>query len=107
MDNLRQKYGYVTVIAFIYLASELICAERVSIRVIKGGHFVPFEDIQRHFKRSMVNFWTTYRVKCDAWHLFYNSNDGFLEVARSGELEDIVLNDELFSTFQQMIKSNE
>lgn len=93
MDRLRERYGYATVIAFIYLANEQICAERVSIRVRKGGHFVPFEDIQRRFKRSMVNIWSTYRVKCDAWHLFYNSSEGFQEVARSGDLQDIVLND--------------
>jgi len=107
MDSLRKHHGYTTVIAFIYLANEHLCAERVSIRVKKGGHFVPFQDIQRRFKRSLVNFWSTYRVKCDAWHLFYNSSEGFQEVARSGDLQDIVLNDELFGTFKEMVESNE
>lgn len=107
LSMLRNEFNYAIVIAFIYLADAQVCAERVSIRVQKGGHFVALEDIQRRFNRSVVNFWQMYRFECDAWHLFYNSNDGFLEVARSGEDSDVVLNEGLFTIFKEIIDTNE
>ncbi|MCC5934636.1 MAG: AAA family ATPase [Balneolales bacterium] len=73
VSRFKSEYRFNIAITFIYLSDEHMCAERVKVRVLRGGHFVPFEDIKRRFSRSMLNFWHEYRNHCDAWHLFYNS----------------------------------
>ena len=111
LSSLIKRYQYehdysVTVI-FVYLANADVCVERVAIRVEKGGHKVPVEDIKRRFSRSLSNFWDLYRKLSDKWHLFYNSDDSFEEVARNIDQEQFVLDEELFSNFKKIIEGHE
>ncbi len=76
--------SYQTRLAFVFLDSPELCIQRVNERVRKGGHHVPETDIIRRFSRSKATFWHEYRYLVDRWVLYYNSAEGFIEVA-SGE----------------------
>lgn len=91
----------------MYLANAAVCVERIAIRVEKGGHKVPVEDITRRFSRSLSNFWNIYQELSDKWYLFYNSDDSFEEVARNIDQEQFVLDEELFSNFQKIMEDHE
>jgi predicted ABC-type ATPase len=98
--------GYEIGIIFVFLASSDACVARIQERVRKGGHPVPEEDIHRRFSRSIKNFWSTYRVLADHWHVFYNGGIQFHEVA-AGEGDSIEIRDEgLFSVFLNITKES-
>lgn len=66
---------------------------------MKGGHFVPDEDVRRRFERGKKNFWKLYRDLATRWSLIYNSGDTFQEVA-FGQKDNLVIADEiLFQMF--------
>jgi predicted ABC-type ATPase len=62
--------GCRVIIYFLKLASVDLAIERVKLRVAKGGHVVPVEDIKRRFDRSYMNFQEIYKALCDAWVVF-------------------------------------
>lgn len=107
IERYQHEHDYSITIVFVYLANADVCVERVAIRVEKGGHKVPVEDIKRRFSRSLYNFWNLYRRLSDSWYLFYNSDDSFEEVARNIGQEQFVLDEELFSNFQKIIEDHE
>jgi predicted ABC-type ATPase len=47
--------GYKTHLIFLYLPSATIAKKRVKQRVTMGGHHIPARDIERRFKRGIVN----------------------------------------------------
>ena len=75
----------------------------MAIRVKKGGHNVPLEDLKRRFDRSLNNFWHVYRPESDQRYLYYNAEDDFQEVARFINNDLYVLDESLFVTFKQMV----
>ncbi|HKJ34356.1 MAG TPA: AAA family ATPase [Balneolales bacterium] len=99
----QKNYDYSIVIVFVYTPNSDFCAERVAIRVKKGGHNVPLEDLKRRFDRSLNNFWHVYRPESDQWYLYYNAEDDFQEVARFINNDLYVLDESLFVTFKQMV----
>lgn len=103
LNRYRKDHDYAIVIVFVYVPNSDFCAERVAIRVQKGGHNVPLEDLKRRFDRSLKNFWHVYRPKSDQWYLFYNAEDDFQEVARFFDNDLYVLDESLFVTFKQMV----
>ena len=107
IERYQREHNYSITVVFVYLANVDVCVERVAIRVEKGGHKVPVEDIKRRFSRSLSNFWNLYRKLSDKWYLFYNSDDSFEEVARNIDQEQFVLDEELFSNFQKIMEDHE
>ncbi len=99
--------GYRITILFIYLGTPEVCIKRVKERVLKGGHDVPEVDIQRRFYRSKKNFWCIYKKQVHYWHLFYNSSDGFIEVAVGKGIQLTVTDDVLFKIFLHEINQHE
>jgi predicted ABC-type ATPase len=99
----QKELGYTVSIVFIFLDSEDICIERIQTRVKKGGHPVPEKDVVRRFGRSIVNFWNEYRLLCERWVLYYNTEDSFQEVAHHQEDEIYVYDEPLFVTFKDMV----
>jgi len=99
--------GYRITILFIYLETPEVCIKRVKERVLKGGHDVPEVDIQRRFDRSKKNFWRIYKKQAHYWHLFYNSSDGFIEVAVGKETQLTITDEVLFEIFLQEINQHE
>jgi predicted ABC-type ATPase len=94
LQQMKAK-AYQIKIVFIFLDTPELCVKRVEKRVKAGGHFVPTEDILRRFKRSLRNFWESYRFQGESWHLFYNSAESFEEVA-FGEGEKYSVIDEMY-----------
>ncbi len=98
VEQLR-KYKYSIRIVYVFLENPESCIERVKIRVMKGGHHVPEEDIRRRYYRSKHNFWNQYRQLADSWLLVYNSDEGFQEVALGTRDAFVTENEKLFDRF--------
>jgi predicted ABC-type ATPase len=94
-----RKYKYSIRIVYVFLENPESCIERVKIRVMKGGHHVPEEDIRRRYYRSKHNFWNQYRQLADSWLLVYNSDEGFQGVALGTRDAFVTENEKLFDRF--------
>ena len=68
-----RKTGYQILVLYISLSSPELAISRVSARVLKGGHFVPEETVERRFYRGLQNFFKIYIPLCDYWILGDNS----------------------------------
>ena len=90
----QMKYlGYRIVLIFLWLPDANFAVNRVSNRVLQGGHNVPEVDIRRRYDSGLRNFFDTYRSLADDWMFFdashitpelialgINGNIGILEV---------------------------
>lgn len=86
LERLIQKAkakGYVVTIVYLFVSSPDVSIERIKIRVLNGGHFVPDEDVRRRFYRGKKLFLEKYKNLADKWAIYYNANDDFEEVANS------------------------
>lgn len=100
-----REHGYRISIVYVFLEHPRICIERIKERVLKGGHFVPDNDVVRRFFRSKRNFWKLYRQEADSWFIFFNSDSHFQEVAQ-GKKEKVIVQNELFlDTYLQDVTS--
>lgn len=68
--------GYLVRVIFISIPNANVSAERVRIRVSKGGHHVPIEDIERRYLKTHRNFWHLYRNLADDWAVYLNEENG-------------------------------
>ena len=73
--------GYCIDVYFVCLSSSEMNIQRVRLRVGKGGHDVPAEDIVRRYDRSLENLRGILPLT-DRAVLFDNSGAGHREVAR-------------------------
>ena len=62
--------GYRLVLFFLWLPSAEMAVARVEIRVKRGGHRVPPEDIERRYAAGLRNFFRLYRPIVDSWWLY-------------------------------------
>jgi len=99
---MQQKYRINIIFLFLQNIDESIL--RIKIRVQKGGHDVPQEDIKRRYKRSIVNFWTLYKNKADRWKIYYNGKDFPIPIAIGAQFDYKIINDYLFEQFQGVLK---
>lgn len=67
--------GYLVRVIFISIPNAKVSAQRVELRVSKGGHKVPIEDIERRYLRTYQNFWHVYRPLADRWFIYSNQNN--------------------------------
>ncbi len=99
--NKLRKNNYRTEIVYIFVESIEEAIRRIDIRIRKGGHPIPEEDIKRRFTRSKINFWKIYRPMVGTWKVFLNSKDDFLQIA-TGEGQKMEIIDEIhFSLFKE------
>lgn len=68
-----QAAGFRTVLVYIGLSSDSLSAERVQIRVLKGGHPIPLSDIERRYPKSLNNL-GTYIHTFENAYILDNSN---------------------------------
>jgi len=77
---------------------------RVDIRVEKGGHSVPEQDIRRRFQRAHQNFWELYRPLADHWHVYVNLDRAVpAKFARGKAKRFVVKNSEVFDKFCKIV----
>ena len=99
-----RKNNFSVSIFFVYLDSPELCVKRVAVRVAKGGHNVPEEDIKRRFYRSNVNFRKSYKELADDWFLFLNVGDSFEQIS-NGDAKGVTIIDEArYRQWQKMVK---
>lgn len=99
IKNLKEK-SYLITLIFIFLDNPEISIARIKVRVKNGGHFVPDQDVQRRFWRGKNNFWSIYKNLADYWEIYYNGEQGFIQVA-TGEVSNMTIIDEaLFELFK-------
>lgn len=94
-----QQNSYRITLIFVFLESPELCIERIKLRVKKGGHHVPDDDVIRRYFRGKENFWNTYKDLADIWYLFYNSNQNIVSVAFGQNKSFIIENEQLFENF--------
>ena len=70
-----KKQGYEIIIYFLKLPSVEIAIERVKLRVAKGGHNVPEQDIRRRFDKGWDNFNMVFKSLADSWTVFDTSGE--------------------------------
>ena len=75
-----KELGYFVEMYYVGIESADLAKKRVKSRVMKGGHGIPDEDIERRFKESIDNLKTAVNI-CDLVEIFDNTNV-FQRVAR-------------------------
>ena len=98
--ELRMK-AYRISIVYLFLENPTVCIDRIRVRVRKGGHFVPDEDVIRRFYRSKRNFWCVYRMLADEWQVVYNSDAEFQEIAFGKAGASTIVDEGLYQLFQE------
>lgn len=93
--------GYTVQLFYIYIKSIEQALERIQLRVQKGGHDVPSEDVARRFVRSKRNFWNIYRLMAEKWIMIYNAQEGFLPVAFGFSQDYHIVDERAFSLFRE------
>lgn len=72
--NEAQAAGFRTVLVYMGLKTAEISAKRVASRVLKGGHDIPLEDINRRHPKSLANL-SHYIEIVDIAHVYDNSTE--------------------------------
>ncbi|MBC8111841.1 MAG: zeta toxin family protein [Verrucomicrobia bacterium] len=104
IEKLKQE-NYKIRIVYVFLESPEICIERIKIRVIFGGHFIPDEIVKRRYYRSKENFWNVYKNMADEWQLFYNSfTESPVQVAIGNAGSYLVENESFMQEFLNDVK---
>ncbi|MFO0843434.1 MAG: zeta toxin family protein [Gemmataceae bacterium] len=62
--------GYYVRLYYFWLADPDLAVARVALRVRRGGHHVPEDDVRRRYSRSIRNFFTLYRPLADLWEVY-------------------------------------
>ena len=69
-----QHAGYKVTILFIWLDTPKMAIQRVAERVIKGGHNIPLDIIERRYYRGIYNLINLYLHICDSWVVISNKD---------------------------------
>ncbi len=83
---LWQKEGYLVKLLFLRLPSPEMAIERVSQRVVEGGHDVPEQTVRRRFYSGWNNFNSIYRDIVDEWVIYENSGDSPVLLSEKNQL---------------------
>ncbi len=91
--NLAQERGYKVKLVYVGLDTPIDNIHRVENRVLKGGHFVPEEDVIRRYERSMKNLEKALAV-VDKALIFDNSGRSPMKIAiiENGKVIDLAQN---------------
>lgn len=102
-----QSIGYSVTLLFIWLDSPVIAIQRVAERVIKGGHNIPQDVIERRYYRGIFNLMNLYIPICDSW-LIVGNKDVVPELIAKGAFnsENTILNSYIWNTILAQNKEN-
>ncbi len=77
-----QARGYRVVLLYFWLKSPELAIERVALRVSKGGHHIPSEDVHRRYKRGIQNLLRLFIPIVNEWEVYDNSFGERVPIAR-------------------------
>jgi predicted ABC-type ATPase len=98
--------GYKIKLLYVFLDAPDFCIDRIKVRVNKGGHHVPSQDVIRRFARSKKNFLKLYGDNdIDQWTLYYNGGDKCVEVAQGKQNQVEIYNQDLYDRFTGDVKN--
>ncbi len=97
-----QEKGYKTTLVFVWLKSIELAKQRVKERVIKGGHNIEPNVIERRYIAGLKNLFELYLPISDKWFVFDNSEDFPVSVAEGSKSEVLqIKNDILWLKIQK------
>jgi predicted ABC-type ATPase len=79
-----QEMGYTVNLLFIWLDSPETAIQRVAKRVLKGGHHIPDNVVERRYYRGIFNLINLYIPICDQWMVAENETVTPLPIAEGG-----------------------
>jgi len=83
-----QLNGYFVTMVYFWLNSVDLAIERVSRRVLAGGHNIPEDIIRRRYRSGIENLSKIYIPICDSWMIFDNSGHPPLLIAKGFQNTD-------------------
>ena len=88
-----QLNGFEVILIFLSLPSPAMAKQRVAQRVLKGGHNIPDEVVERRFSLGIKNLFEFIAI-VDRWHVYENINSPPMKIApgeRDGSVKIINL----------------
>ena len=104
--KIAKKLGYNIIMYYIFLQNTDTCIDRIKIRVINGGHDIPVNDVIRRYYRSKYNFINIYQKYLDNWFIFYNGDEGYINVANKKDNDIEIINKKLYNLFNESIEND-
>jgi predicted ABC-type ATPase len=102
-----QNVGYKVTLLFIWIDSPATAMQRVAERVVKGGHDIPSEVIERRYYRGLSNLIDLYIPICDTWMVVNNEAVTPEPVAEGGlNIENIIINRYIWDVINSQDKLN-
>ena len=77
-----KKMGFVVRFIFLWLETVELCDFRVKMRVLLGGHNIPFDDIKRRHARGLQNL-PTYLEVVNEYEIFQASETPILVIHKN------------------------
>ena len=99
--RLARLTGYDVTFFFVWLNTVELAKGRVASRVIKGGHNIPEDVIERRYVRGIKNF-SIYSAEADDWYLYDNSSSEYVLIAKSISGEKEIFNFEVFDKITEI-----
>lgn len=100
-----KKKGYKIHLFFLWIPDADLALSRIKIRVARGGHNVPAEDVIRRFRRSVSNFFRLYQPLLDSWSLLNNTGPIPILIAEKKNGKITVVNEDLYDRIVKDIGS--
>ena len=92
--------GYSVILFFLWLDSFELAKCRVKHRVLKGGHFIPDDVVERRYKRGIENL-SDFMILADEWTVADNSTDKIKVIAEGkSNIENTIYNSDLWNQLQ-------
>ena len=102
-----QSAGYKVTLLFIWIDSPATAMQRVAERVVKGGHDIPSEVIERRYYRGLFNLINLYMPICDTWMVVNNEGVTPEPVAEGGlNVGNIIINKYIWDVINSQDKRN-
>jgi len=99
-----KQLNYEILLVYVFVDNPQICIERIKVRVKKGGHNIPAEDVIRRYHRSKENFYKVYKNIVDEWAVYYNGKNNFVEVFKCENTDIEILHKALYNEFIKDLK---
>ena len=97
--------GYCVKLLFFWLRSPELAIQRVTERVLSGGHNIPEPIIRRRYSAGISNLFQLYMKEVDSWVIYDNSENPRRQVAFGGKQANMnVENLELFNKIKSYVK---
>lgn len=95
--KLAHSQGYQVTLFYVWLNSSGMAIERVNDRVMKGGHNIPVDVIERRYYRSLKNL-PEFMSLVNDWYLYDNSGSYYELVAKRVDFIQTILNFNVYNT---------